>query len=184
MNYFSIYSLSRGISQHICCRGLFLLSMHCMPLFRKKQEGFLLWWGIFQKSSTLITFPSVAIGMEKRQSIDPQSTGDQNEVGIGNFTHIFHKSDDAENQRGVSSSSPPPSVKINKITIKKFLVVTKAGFLIDSSERHKRRGEASCIKSENWFSIGCMGERTVSRGNGWRFVCIKMKIRGIVCNQS
>lgn len=119
MNYFSIYSLSRGISQHICCRGLFLLSMHCAPLFRKKQEGFLLWWGIFQKSSTLITFPSVAIGMEKRQSIDPQSTGDQNEVGIGNFTHIFHKSDDAENQRGVSSSSPP-SVKINKITIKKI----------------------------------------------------------------
>lgn len=104
------------------------------PLFRKKQEGFLLWWGFFQKSSTLITFPSVA-GME-RQSIDPQSTGIRMRLESATSHTSFTKVMMPRTSGGFLRPSPPPSVKINKITIKKFLVVTKAGFLIDSSERH------------------------------------------------
>lgn len=97
-----------------------------------------------RKAATLITFPSVARDGSGRRNNQLILNRLGSEWGWNRqlHTHLPQKWWCRE-PAGCFLRPPPPSVKINKITIKKnFLVVTKAGFLIDSSERHKRRGES------------------------------------------
>lgn len=144
-----IHWVVESVSQHICCRGL--LSMNA-PL-PEETRGFSFVVRILPEKQHPNHFSICSKGCRDNQLI-LNRLGSEWGWNRQLHTHLPQKWWCREPAGGFFFLPSPPSVKINKITIKKFLVVTKAGFLIDSSERHKRRGEASCIKSENWFSIG------------------------------
>lgn len=150
MNYFSIYSLSRGISQHICCHGLLLLHA---PSSGRNKRVFFLWWGFFQKSSHPNHFSICGKGWKwkKRQSIDPQSAGIRMRMESAT-SHTSSTKVMMPRTSGRFLRPPSPSVKINKITIKKIsLLWQKPAF--SSTLPKGTRGEGESQLYQKWELI-------------------------------
>lgn len=183
MNYFSIYSLSRGISQSTYLLPWTFPSFDERAPLPEETRGFSFVVRILPEKQHPNHFSICGKGWKDNQLI-LNRLGSEWGWNRQLHTHLPQKWWCREPAGGFFFLPCPPSVKINKITIKKIPCCDKSRL----SHRlfRKAQEERGSQLYQKWELIfdWINGGKNCFKGNGWRFVCIKMKIRGIVCNQS